>query len=89
LLSSPCLFWNTAREVPWFLCQTYVGVIGWIDGFLQGRYFFPLTPPLFLIAITIARKLPHPAPSPQRDKILNLAAISAFLLYVVCSRFYG
>jgi uncharacterized membrane protein len=156
----PTLFWNTAKSVPWFLCQTYVGVIGWIDGFfppplviawllllllacwtaddgpvappmmktifliapailasilfnwlldyiywtpvglfkingLQGRYFFPLTPPLFLIAIAILRKLPHPAQSPRRDKILNLAAvvaslaISAFLLCAVCSRFYG
>jgi uncharacterized membrane protein len=156
----PSLFWNTARDVPWFLCQTFVGVIGWIDGFfpaplviawllllllacwtadngpaappmmktifliapailasilfnwlldfiywtpvgsfkingLQGRYFFPLTPPLFLIAIAILRKLPHLAPSRRRDNALNLAAVAAcltmstVLLYLIWTRFYA
>jgi len=155
----PTLLWNTATDVPWFLCRTYVGVIGWIDrlfptplviawllllllacwtaddgpappmmktifliapaiiasilfnwlldfiywtpvGFfkvngLQGRYLFPLTPPFFLIAIAILRKLPGLAPSRPRDTALNLAAaaaclmMSAVLLYLVWTRFYA
>ncbi len=156
----PGLLRNTARDFPWFVCQTYVAVIGWIDGFfpaplviawllllllacwtapsspsipyagraiflivplilastflilllnylywtpvglseiegLQGRYLFPLTPPLFLIAIAILRKLPRLAPSRRRDTALNLAAVaacltmSAVLLYLVWRRFYG
>jgi uncharacterized membrane protein len=158
-LHFPALLWNTAKDGGWFVCTTYVAVIGWMDlnfpppvvigyllllifacwtagdrpplpapglttliilpaiivsclGFallnllywtpigsnyilgLQGRYFFPLTPAIFLLACSLARQLPRPADTPRLQRSLNLTVIlislimSASLLGLVCDRFY-
>jgi uncharacterized membrane protein len=154
------LLWNTGKDGGWFVCTTYVAVIGWMDlnfppaiviaylsllifycwtagdrpplpspgraalivlptvtisflaiAFLnllywtdvgsnyvqglQGRYFIPLTPPLFLLACSLARQLPRPAPTLRLQKLLDFAAITiseiicACLLGLVIHRFYG
>ena len=154
------LLWNTAKDGGWFVCTTYVAVIGWMDlnfpppvviGYLllllffcwtagdrpplpppgrtalivlpativsflgiallnllywtpigsnyilglQGRYFIPLTPAIFLLACSIARQLPRPADTPHRRNLLDFLALaisllmSALLLTSVWSCFYG
>ena len=154
------LLWNTGKDGGWFVCTTYVAVIGWMDlnfppaiviaylallifccwtagdrpplpppgrgalivlpvvtvsflaiAFLnllywtdvgsnyvqglQGRYFIPLTPPLFLLACSLARRVPRPAPTLRLQKLLDFAAVTisgiicACLLGLVIHRFYG
>jgi uncharacterized membrane protein len=51
---------------------------------LQGRYFIPLTPPLFLLACSLARQLPHPANTPRSQRSLNLGAIMISMTICVC-----
>jgi len=154
------LSWNTARDAGWYICTTYVAVIGWMDlnfppsivlayfcilifacwtagdwpllpspgntalvvlpiviasclgiGLLnyfywtavgsshvvglQGRYFFPLTPAVFVLACSAARRLPRPHSTPRMETRLNFAMIfisalfSASLVISIWSRFYG
>jgi uncharacterized membrane protein len=154
------LLCNTAKDGGWFVCTTYVAVIGWMDlnfpppmvnaylflliffcwtagdrpplpapgrtalivlpavmvsclGIavlnllywtplesnyilgLQGRYFIPLTPAIFLLGCSIARQIPRPADTPRLQWSLNFMVIlislmmSASLLTLIYVRFYG
>ena len=153
------LLGNTARDGSWFVCTTYVAVIGWMDlnfpppmviaylslliffcwtagdrhplptpvwtavivlpaaivsclGIavlnllywtplesnyilgLQGRYFIPLTPPIFLLACSLARRLPRQWRTRWSEFRLNVTAIMistavcGCLLIFVYRRFY-
>jgi uncharacterized membrane protein len=84
-----------------FLAIAFLNLLYWTDvgsnyvQGLQGRYFIPLTPPLFLLACSLARRVPRPAPTLRLQKLLDFAAVTisgiicACLLGLVIHRFYG
>jgi uncharacterized membrane protein len=143
------LLGNTAKDGGWFVCTTYVAVIGWMDlnfpppmviaylslliffcwtagdrpplpapgrtaaivlpavivsclGIavlnlmywtplesnyilgLQGRYFIPLTPPIFLLACSLARRFSRQWRSRWSESRLNATAITISTAVCVC-----
>jgi uncharacterized membrane protein len=76
-----------------YLYWTPVG-FPFIDG-IHGRYLIPLTPAMFMVACSFARRMPRPLDTLHYDAHLNISTalislgVCIYFLTIVWNRYYG